>query len=567
MIATEVNVMDRVFAYCDDILEGKIKACVKHKWAVKRFLKDYEDCQNDDSPFYFDEEVVEDFYWWAKEFKHTEGVLAGQHVELTDFQLFIEVNIFGFKKKSNGARRYRKVYIQLARKNAKSQFLAIIASFITFLGDEKQRAFIAGWMRDQSDEVYVAVKEGIESSDLLEGKWKEAYGKIEIFKNNSVIIPLSREARKTGDGKNPSVGIVDEYHAHETSEIYDVLDSGMVARKEPLMFIITTAGFDLSRPCFTEYEYVSRILDPDDDIENDDYFAIICELDEGDDIKDESNWIKANPIVATYQEGLDSIRSALKTALDVPEKMRSFLTKTMNIWVDMKEGGYMPSSKWKACKVVEYDTTGHDVYIGVDLSKRIDLTSVGNVFPTEYGYHVEQHSFMPEDALSERRTKDKVPYDLWIEEGWLSVTPGAVVDYSFVEKWILDEIEANGWNPIMLCYDPYGATQFAQNMEEKGLTVVEIRQGYPTLSEPTKDFREQTYQKNVTHVGDKVLSWAVGNAVTEIDANENIRLSKRKSRERIDPIAAVINAFVQARYSNTMNKGSGNIRFVSIHDL
>lgn len=559
-------ILERVFNYCDDILKGRINACIKHKWAVQRFLKDYEDCQNDDSLFYFDAEVGEDFYWWAREFKHVEGVLAGENVELNDFQLFIAVNIFCFKKKHNGARRFRKVYIQLARKNAKSQFLAIVGSYITFLGDEKQRMYIAGWQKDQSDEVYVAVRDGISSSSLLDRKWKEAYGKIEVFNNGSVIVPLSRETRKTGDGKNPSVGIVDEYHNHLTSEIYDVLQSGMVARKEPLMFVITTAGFDLSRPCFIEYEYVSRILNPDDDTDNDDYFAIICELDPGDDIKDESNWIKANPIVATYEEGLTSIRSDLKTALDVPEKMRSFLTKTMNIWVDMKEGGYIPAIKWKACEIDSFDKTGRDVYIGVDLSKKIDLTSVGNVFPTDYGFHVEQHSFMPEDTLVERRAKDKVAYDVWIEEGWLDVTPGAVVDYSFVEQWILNFINDNELNVILFCYDPYGATQFAQNMANYGLTTVEVRQGFPTLSEPTKEFRDNVYQQKITHLADKTLSWAVGNAIAEMAANESIKLSKSKSRERIDPIAAIITAFVQARF-DVNESGDGNITFISINDL
>lgn len=566
-------VLERVFNYCDDILTGRIKACVKHKWSVERFLKDFEDCQNDDSPFYFDSEVAEDFYWWANEFEHVEGVLAGEAVELTDFQLFISVNIFCFKKKRNGARRFRKVYIQLARKNAKSQFLAIVGSYIAFLGDEKQRMYIAGWQKDQSDEVYTAVRDGISSSSLLDGKWKEAYGKIEVYNNGSVVVPLSRETRKTGDGKNPSVGIVDEYHNHLTSEIYDVLLSGMVARKEPLMFVITTAGFDLSRPCFVEYEYVSRILNPDDDTENDDYFAIICELDPGDDIKDESNWIKANPIVATYEEGLTSIRSDLKTALDVPEKMRSFLTKTMNIWVDMKEGGYIPANKWKSCLYEtvfegagEFDITGRDVYIGVDLSKKIDLTSVGSVFPTDYGFHVEQKSFMPEDNLSERRAKDKVPYDVWIDEGWLDITPGAVVDYSYVEQWIMDFVNDFELNVILFCYDPYGATQFAQNMQNYGLTVVEVRQGFPTLSEPTKEFRDNVYQQKITHNGDKVLSWAIGNAIAEMGANESIRLSKSKSRERIDPIAAIITAFVQARFS-VVESGEGNISFISINDL
>lgn len=560
-----MTVLERVFAYCDDILKGRVKAGKKHIWAVKRFLKDYDDCKNNpDSLFYFDEEVGEDFYHWASEHKHNEGILAGENIELTDFQLFIEVNIFCFKKKRNGARRFRKVYIQLARKNAKSQFLAIISSYIAFLEKEKQRIYIAGWQKDQSDEVYAAVRDGISSSELLQDKWKEAYGKIEVFKNGSVIVPLSRETRKTGDGKNPSVGIVDEYHIHLTSEIYDVLESGMVARREPLMVVITTAGFDLSRPCYTEYQYVSRILDPDDDVENEDYFVMVCELDEGDDIKDESNWIKANPIVATYPEGIDSLRSALKAALDVPEKMRNFMTKNMNVWVDMKEEGYMSTKKWKTCEIEEFDTTGLDVYIGVDLSKKIDLTSAGFVFPLGDSFHIEQHSFMPEETLNERRNKDKVPYDLWINEGWLDVTSGAVVDYEYVENWIMNQVINKGWNPIMLCYDPWGATQFAQNMANKGITTVEIRQGYATLSEPTKDFREYAYKGIVTHLKDKVLNWAVGNAVTEMDPNENIRLSKKKSRERIDPIAAVINAFVQARFTISKNTGDGTIKFISM---
>lgn len=564
-MSVKLDYFEVVLSYCDDILTGKIKASRKHKWAVRRFFNDLEKCETDsECPYYFDETVIEDFYYWANEFEHVEGVLAGQKVELVPFQLFIVANIFGFKKKSNGARRFRKVYIQLARKNAKSQFLAIIASYIAFLGEEKQRAYIAGWQKEQSDEVYAAVRDGLKSSSLLEGRWKESYGKIQVFKNSSVIVPLSRETRKTGDGKNPSLGVVDEYHAHKTSEIYDVIDSGMVARKEPLMVVITTAGFDLSTPCYTEYQYVSRVINPDDDVENDDYFVMICELDPEDDVKDETNWIKANPIVATYEAGLESLRSALKLALDVPDKMRSFLTKNMNIWVDMKVNGYMSAKKWRDCAVESFDIIGRNVYIGVDLSRKIDLTSVGLVFPHEDGYHVQQHSFMPEERLAERKNTDKVPYDLWIDEGWLEVTNGAVVDYSFVEKWIVDTVKNYELVPVMICYDPYGAMQFAQNMQNiYGYTIVEIRQGYPTLSEPTKAFRESVYNKKVTHLGDKVLSWAMSNAVEETDANENIRLSKNKSTERIDPAAAVINAFVQARFVEIVS-GSDNVGFISM---
>ncbi|MDY7044045.1 terminase TerL endonuclease subunit [Virgibacillus sp. M23] len=544
--------LDRVFDYCGKILNGEIKAGKKHIWAVERFLRDYEECQSDDSLFYFDEDTLDDFYWFAHEFKHVEGVLAGQPIELVDFQLFLAVNILCFKKKKNGARKIRKVYIQLGRKNAKSQFLAIISGFITFFGDEKQRVFIAGWLKEQSEEVYEAIRSGINTSELLDGKWKEAYSKIEILRNSSVIIPLSKEARKSGDGKNPSVGIVDEYHRHDTSEIYDVLASGMMARREPLMFIITTAGFDLNKPCFKEYEYVSKILDPDQPQENDEYFAIICELDKDDegnlidDIKDESNWIKANPIVATYEEGLTAIRSELKVALEQPEKMRSFLTKNMNVWIDAKPLGYMKMGKWKAAIIKPKDVLPYPVFLGLDLSSTTDLTSIGKVFQLpERKFIVQQHSFMPEERLQERINTDNVRFDLWKKKKYLTTTPGSVVDYSYVEQHILD-MRDEGYNIIEIDYDKWNATHLVQILENHGFTMVEIPQMLRHLSFPTKEFRSGVYRKDIQHFEDPLLHWALNNAVTKTDPQENIMLDKEKSVERIDPAAAIINAFSRA---------------------
>lgn len=557
-----MSFLDRVFNYCDDILNGNIKAGKKHKWAVKRFLRDYQECQSNDSLFYFDENELDDFYWFSREFRHVEGILAGQPIELVDFQLFIATNIFCFKKKSNGARKIRKVYIQLGRKNAKSQFLAIISAYITFFGDEKQRVFIAGWTRDQSSEVYDAVLTGIRSSELLEGKWNQSYGKINISKNSSVIIPLSKEARKTGDGKNPSVGIVDEYHAHETSEIYDVLASGMVARKEPLMFIITTAGFNLSRPCFKEYEYVSKVLDPDMPQENDEYFAIICELDKDDegnlidDIKDESVWIKANPIVATYDEGLTAIRSELKVALEQPEKMRNFLTKNMNVWIDAKPNGYMKMGKWKSAIIKPKEVMPYPVFLGLDLSSTTDLTSIGMTFQLpNRKFIVQQHSFMPEDKLQERMNTDNVRFDLWRDQGYLTTTPGSVVDYSYVEQHILDMRE-QGFNIVEIDFDKWNATHLIQILENHGFTMVEIPQFLRHLSFPTKEFRSAVYRKNVQHFGDPLLHWALSNAITKTDAQENIMLDKDKSIERIDPAAAVINSFSRAMVGVTQDLSS-----------
>lgn len=549
-----MNLGERLLNYVNDIIDGEISACVKHRWACERFLKDLESTQEEECSFYFDIEQLFDFYEWCKQFKHFKGVLAGQYIELTDFQLFIAANIFCFLNKVTHKRRFLRVFIELARKNAKSQFLALIASYITFLSDQQEECYIAGWDRQQSSLVYNDILKQLSASEMLEGKYKDAYGKITHLRSGSIIVPLSKEAKKTGDGTNPSIGIVDEYHAHDTSEIYDVIDSGMGARENTLMFIITTAGFNINGPCYKEYKYCSQVLDPENPVENDEYFIIICELDEKDDIKDEDVWIKANPIVATYEAGIKKLRSDLKIALDNPEKMRSFLTKRMNRWVDEKPNGYMNMSKWSSCgRNLDWEELrGQEVYIGVDLSAKIDLTSVNFETKKDGKYLIKNHSFMPEDTLALRSRTDKAHYQLWAQnEKWITPTPGSVVDYSFIKKYIMEKEEQYDLKIKEICADPWNATQFMQDMENEGYVVVEIRQGIATLGGATKDFREQVYQGNVIHDESPVLTFAMANAVTKMDANENIMLDKSKSTERIDPAAAAINSHVRTMLLNS----------------
>jgi phage terminase large subunit-like protein len=543
--------------YSEDVVNGKIVACQKHKWACERFLKDIEREGTDEFPFIFDEAKAERFLEWMRLFKHTKGVLAGQHIEPHIIQKFVFGNIYGWVHKDTGLRRFKKAYWQVARKNAKSQSLACVASYEAMaLGEPMAEVYIGATKREQSKIVWNEVKAQLQGCEHLKGKYRVAYGKIEHFKSGSAIVPLSKEDGKTGDGLNVQCGIIDEYHAHPTSEIYDVLVSGMAARPQPLLMVITTAGFDLNNPCYVvEYRYVSQILDPNSPIENDEYFVMINELDKDDDIKDESVWVKANPILCSYKEGIEFLRGALKEALDAPEKMRNFLTKNMNVWVDQKESGYMDMSKWALCGRNLKDFEGYEsreCYIGIDLSAKIDLTSVGFVFPNDDGaYTIFSHSFIPEETLQAKRKTDKVPYDLWVKQGWLTATEGAVVDYEFVKAYIKEVIEKHNIKPVMICYDPWNASQFAQDMEKEGFVMVEIRQGIKTLGEATKDFREKVYQGKIIHNNNPVLTWAVGNAATRSDANENIMLDKSKSTERIDPIAAIINAYSQAMKRQT----------------
>jgi phage terminase large subunit-like protein len=268
--------------------------------------------------------------------------------------------------------------------------------------------------------VWNEIKAQVNGSTFLKDKFKIANGRMTHLKSEGFIRALSKEDGQNGDGLNVQCGIIDEYHAHKTSEIYDVLVSGSGARPQPLMMIITTAGFELNNPCYTvEYKYVSNILDPNNPIENDEYFVMVNELDKDDDIKDESVWEKANPILCSYEEGEAFLRGELKAALDVPEKMRNFLTKNMNIWVNQRENGYMNMEKWALCgETFDFEMfSGCECVIGSGLISKNRLNLIGFIFKSDDNYYVLSHSFMPEDTVDVKRKTDKVPYDLWIRKG------------------------------------------------------------------------------------------------------------------------------------------------------
>jgi len=557
-VAEETGLRVRLIKYSEDVINGDLVACQKHKWTCQRFLNDLEIEGTDEFPYIFDEGRGELFLDWMRLFKHRKGVLAGQYIEPHIIQEFNFGNIYGWVHKDTELRRFNKGYWQVGRKNAKSQSLGASGSYeASAFGEPSAEVYCAATKKDQAKIVWEEIEAMIMGNPDLRERFKVAYGTITHLKSGSIIKPLSKEDRKTGDGTNPSAFFIDEYHAHETMEIYDIGDSGMGARTQPLLMIITTAGFDLSKPCYrVEYQYVSRILDPNDPITNDNYYVMINELDKGDDIKDEKNWPKANPVLCSYENGIEYLRKQLKVALDVPEKMRNFLTKNMNIWVDAKENGYMDMSKWKKCESEKIDLRQYPVWVGVDLSTTTDLTSVGLVFRlTDNKFAIIQHSFMPEDKLQERINSDRVPFDLWEKQGHLTTTPGSVVDYSYIEQYIID-LRNEGYDIQEVNYDKWNATHFAQMMEMQGFEMVEIPQMLRHLSGPTKDFRKFVYSNNIIHFNDPILTWAISNAVQKQDAQENIMLDKSKSKERIDPIAAVINAFSRAMTNETNDLSS-----------
>lgn len=564
-----MTIKEELIQYAKDCINDTKHCCQKHRWACERFLRDISREGTDEFPYIFDDAKAERFYKWASLHKHTKGVLVNTPIIFTPIQRFIFGNIYGWIHKDTGCRRFTKAYWQVGRKNAKSQSLGLVGDYeLMALGEDNSEVYIGATKTLQAKIIYNEVLAMLKkSSALFKGKWKEAYSTIVHIKSNSIMRALSKDDGKTGDGLNPQCGLIDEYHAHPTDEILEVIKTGMIARRQPLLFIITTAGNNLGGPCYRiEYPLVSKILNPDIEFDIPDYFCMVNELDrdeEGnliDDINDEECWIKANPIAATYEVGLKNIRSNYMSATESPEKMVSFMTKNMNIWVKQSAQSYIDMAKWKARGRLNEDFEndlgislyGYDAYVGIDVSKTIDLTAAGIVIPVDINnskkFITLAHGFIPEETVQTKERTDKIPYRLWSERGWLTITPGEIVDYRFMTKWIEETLNKYGLNIKDVCYDPYNATHYTQELESnKGWGIVEIRQGIITLSEPTKSFRAETYQGNILHPTNDLLDWAISNAVTKVDAQENIMLDKAKSTERIDPIAAVINAYTRAK--------------------
>ena len=549
------SLTEELIQYCNGCISGEIISCKKNNWACMRFLRDLERQGTEDFPYIFDETKANTFFDWMRLFKHTKGQLEGTYKEPHITEKFEFGQIYGWVRKDNGLRRFRNAYIQKARKNAKSQDLAIVALYEeSAFGEPCSEVYIGATKREQTKYVWNEANLIYKRCNFLKDKFVTRYGAIEHPKSGSTFIRLSKDDREKGSGSNPQCGILDEYHEHETSEYYDLLTSGMKTRKQPILIIITTAGVNLNSPCYKEeYSYVSKILDPDNPVENDRYFAVIYELDKDadgnliDDINDEKLWRKSNPITYNDPIVLENTRSELLVAKDKPEKMRDFLTKTMDVWVNQREAGYMQMDKWNKCGATKENpfpnVDGLEAIAGLDLSVSNDLTSVSFEIRLPDGrIGVKSHSFMPAETLETHKKYDKSSYDLWEKQGWITATPGAVVDYDYVLEYV-DKIYAeNHWIKGEIGFDRYLATWLTQRLTDKGFTPVQIAQGPQSLSFPTKNFRDEVYKGNVIHDNNPVLSWAMGNAVTRPCPNENIILDKDHSTERIDPVAALMDA-------------------------
>lgn len=563
-----MTVKNRLIRYATDCISGKIISCKKHKQACSRFLRDVKREDSGEASFYWDDQEAQKIIKWFSFLRHSKGVLAGKPIKLTEWQQFHLCQLYGWRRKEDGYKRFKKSFVEVARKNAKSQEEAGVALYEISVQATKNKEvyeyYTAGVKRDQSKIVFEEAKLMLNGSPLKK-KFKLTNNAITHVKTGSYIKALSKEDGKTGDGTNPAGLIVDEYHQHKTTEF---LDLGLGSNtKESLLMIITTAGMDLTYPCYTqEYDYCSKVLDSNIDVENDTYLIDIMEIDPGDDIGDEENWKKANPIRMSYSAGREKIRGDYEIAKVIPEKMIAFLTKMLNVWVQQKEKGYMNMEKWKKCEVknLPISIKGKPVYVGFDMSSKIDLTSVAFVIPYRNGnfdkkgrerteYIVLSHSFIPnQEKMMERVFKDKVPYDAWERQGFITMTNSEIVDQNVVMDYVLDFCKEKELDIQTLCFDPANASKLMIDLSDEGYIVEEVFQSHKSLNESTEGFREEVLMGNVCYLYNPVLNYAMSNAVIKKN-NGLIKIDKDATAKKIDPVDATLCAYKLARYHIFIN--------------
>lgn len=489
---------------------------------------------------------------------HFEGELAGQKVVLEDWQRKALAICFGWQRKRLGAdgkpiirdgnpvwvRRFHTALWYLARKNGKSILASGVALAESILTTEKGNQIVTfATKRDQAKIVWSGCEKMIGYNKDLRDNASVAYSTITVNRTDTTIRPLGRDS-KTEDGLNIGFGVGDEIHAHPDRSLIEVVQSSQGARVQPMMFYITTAGFNLASPGYDEYEYAKKVMDGV--IEDDGYFAFIAELDKDDDPFDESVWYKANPnlgVSKTY----DHMRNMANAAKERPSALNNFLVKELNRWVNALEN-FIPYAKWKECAAPDTDVSeAYGILLGVDLSRADDFTSKTKTYLLPNGKkHITTHFYIPADNIQERERELRAPLTTWVLQGFITATPGNTIDLDYIERDIIKDIEVDGVHEI--CYDPYRAATLVSNIEKNtGFEgCVQIRQGFLTISEPTSNFKDDIKTGAITHDNNPVMNWMVSNLTVVTDTSGNIKPDKSHPTRKIDGCASTINTYARA---------------------
>jgi phage terminase large subunit-like protein len=533
-----------VHKYIDDVLYGNIPACKYLKLSVQRHLDDLE--KGHERGLHFDPESAQDVIDFIELLKHSKGKWAGQNFVLEPWQQFIFWVLFGWKD-SEGNRRFNVAYQEVARKNGKSTQIAGAGLYgLGFDGEGGSEIYSVATKEAQAMITLTEGQRMTKKSGHLGGLAEVNKKNIWIEENDSFWKALGRDS-KNEDGLNPHFILVDEFHAHPDRSLLEVMDSAVGSRSQPLIYIITTAGFNVQSPCYLERDYAIKVLEGT--IEDDTYFSIIYTLDKDettgelvDDWKDPAVWIKANPNYGVSLYEKDMVRMCNKAKND-PSAVNNFLTKRMNIWTTQVQK-FFNMEEWNACvdTVTEEELYGKDCYIGVDLASIEDIAAVVCVFVLDDGrIALLPRFYCPRESAEKRSRKDRVPYLVWSEQGYLELTPGTRIDYAKIKSDIEECWQK--FNVQKMGFDQWNFEGLRQQLITDGMDldkIINFGQTIKNFSKPTKELSAAVNSHTLIHNGNPIMRWMASNAAVMEDANDNIRPVKNKSSEKIDGIIAAI---------------------------
>ena len=478
---------------------------------------------------------------------HTKGTWAGKPFELIDWQERIIRDLFGILK-PNGYRQFNTAYIEIGKKNGKSELAAAVALLLC-CGDGEERAEVYGCAADrqQASIVFEVAADMVRMCPALGKRVKilASQKRMVYLPTNSFYQVLSAEAYSK-HGFNIHGVVFDELHTQPNRKLFDVMTKGSGdARMQPLYFLITTAGTDTQSICYETHQKAKDILEGRKIDQT--FYPVIYGAKEDEDWTDPEVWKRSNPSLG-ITVGIDKVQAACDSARQNPAEENSFRQLRLNQWVKQSVR-WMPMDKWDACAIpVDADgLEGRVCYGGLDLSSTMDITAFVLVFPpTEENepFAVLPYFWIPEENLELRVRRDHVPYDVWQKQGFLMTTEGNVVHYGFIEKFI--EELGEKYNIREIAFDRWGAVQMVQNLEGMGFTVVPFGQGFKDMSPPTKELMKLTLEKKIAHGGHPVMRWMADNIFIRTDPAGNIKADKEKSTERIDGVIALIMALDRA---------------------
>jgi len=550
---------DAALQYARDVAEGRVPACRLTIAACKRHLDDIERSGATEYPYRFDEAKAERVCRFVELFPHTKGKWAvgrpgaSNRLRLEPWQCFFFSSIFGWVRKRDNLRRYRKVYAKIPRKNGKSQMVAPLGLYMLAADNEFGAEVYSGATTEkQAWEVFRPARLMAERTP----EYQDAFG-VEVNASNLHIVANGSRFEpvigKPGDGASPSCAIVDEYHEHATDELVDTMLTGMGAREQPLLVIITTAGSNVASPCYALEQDAAKVLDGA--LDDDELFALIYGIDPEDDWTSELALRKANPNL-DVSISLEYLRARQREAISSSRKQNVFKTKHLNCWVNASTS-WMNMEAWKACAdappIEEFE--GAPCYVGIDLASKVDIAAMVLLFPREQDgathYHAYGRYYLPEDRIADGRNP---LYQGWHIDGLLTATDGAVIDHQQIGDDLLDA--AHAYEIAEVPFDPWNAAMFATQMMGKGLPMVEMRQTVGNLSEPMKQLEALVLSGRFHHTGDPVLTWMVSNVVAKEDAKGNIFPRKEREEAKIDGVVATLNALGRAMLRSGPDAGS-----------